>query len=60
MWTHKTSQLGAHFVLMNFQVAWSSITIGTTPLHLALPDTITEEFKKEIAEHTRGAAAAKP
>lgn len=39
-------------------IAWSSITIGTTPLHLALPDTITEEFKKEISEHTRGAAAA--
>lgn len=39
-------------------IAWSSVTVGTTPLDLALPNTLTEEFKAEIAEHTRGAAAA--
>ncbi|KAF2111348.1 l-lactate dehydrogenase-like protein [Lophiotrema nucula] len=39
-------------------IAWSSIAIGTTPLRLALPESTTEEFRKEVADHTRGAAAA--
>lgn len=39
-------------------IAWSSITIGTAPLSLAIPDLLTPEFKHEIAEHTRGAAAS--
>ncbi|KAF1971435.1 l-lactate dehydrogenase-like protein [Bimuria novae-zelandiae CBS 107.79] len=39
-------------------VAWSTASIGSTPLHLALPNTLTEEFKTEIANHTRGAAGA--
>jgi L-lactate dehydrogenase len=39
-------------------IAWSRITIGNTPLHLALPNTLTPEFKSEISTHTRGAAAA--
>ncbi|KAF2281052.1 l-lactate dehydrogenase-like protein [Westerdykella ornata] len=40
-------------------IAWSSITIGTTPLEQALPEGhFTPNFKQEIAEHTRGAAAA--
>ncbi|KAF2658288.1 l-lactate dehydrogenase-like protein [Lophiostoma macrostomum CBS 122681] len=39
-------------------IAWSSCTIGTTPLSLALGKDLTNEFKEEIAEHTRGAAAA--
>jgi L-lactate dehydrogenase len=39
-------------------IAWSSCTIGATPLSLAMGDELTDEFKKEIAEHTRGAAAA--
>jgi L-lactate dehydrogenase len=39
-------------------IAWSTISIGTAPLHLALPNTITPEFKSEIGTHTRGAAAA--
>lgn len=43
---------------MSFQIAWSSITIGTTPLRLALADQLTAEFKADIADHTRGAAAA--
>lgn len=40
-------------------IAWSSATIGTTPLALALPpSTLTSDFKASIAEHTRGAAGA--
>ena len=40
-------------------IAWSTATIGSTPLHLALPPgTLTPEFKSQIAEHTRGAAGA--
>ncbi|XP_014561514.1 hypothetical protein COCVIDRAFT_33477 [Bipolaris victoriae FI3] len=40
-------------------IAWSSATIGTTPLALALPpSTLTEEFKASISDHTRGAAGA--
>ncbi|KAF2178627.1 LDH C-terminal domain-like protein [Zopfia rhizophila CBS 207.26] len=39
-------------------IAWSSITIGTAPLQLALPETVTPDFKSEIATHTRGAAAS--
>ncbi|KAJ4300971.1 hypothetical protein N0V90_003060 [Kalmusia sp. IMI 367209] len=39
-------------------VAWSNASIGSTPLHLALPDTLTEEFKNDIEDHTRGAAGA--
>ncbi|KAF2200807.1 l-lactate dehydrogenase-like protein [Delitschia confertaspora ATCC 74209] len=38
-------------------IAWSNITIGTAPLELGLPN-FTPELKKDIAEHTRGAAAA--
>ncbi|CAG5175052.1 uncharacterized protein ALTATR162_LOCUS10806 [Alternaria atra] len=40
-------------------IAWSSATIGTTPLALALPpNTLTSEFKNQISSHTRGAAGA--
>ncbi|KAF2876420.1 l-lactate dehydrogenase-like protein [Massariosphaeria phaeospora] len=39
-------------------IAWSSITIGTSPLALALPAKLTAEFKANIAAHTRGAASA--
>ncbi|KAI4949873.1 hypothetical protein J4E86_007828 [Alternaria arbusti] len=40
-------------------IAWSSATIGTTPLALALPpDTMSQEFKDQISAHTRGAAGA--
>ncbi|EOA80987.1 hypothetical protein ACJQWK_09989 [Exserohilum turcicum] len=40
-------------------IAWSSATIGTTPLSLALPaSTLTPSFKTSIAAHTRGAAGA--
>ncbi|KAF2255256.1 l-lactate dehydrogenase-like protein [Trematosphaeria pertusa] len=39
-------------------IAWSNASIGTTPLHLALPVCLTPEFKAEIATHTRGAAGA--
>ena len=40
------------------QIAWSSATIGTTPLALAMPNQLTPDFKASIAEHTRGAAGA--
>jgi L-lactate dehydrogenase len=40
------------------QIAWSSATIGTTPLRLALGDGLDADFKAEIAAHTRGAAGA--
>ncbi|KAF7674222.1 l-lactate dehydrogenase-like protein [Alternaria burnsii] len=40
-------------------IAWSSATIGTTPLALALPpSTLSSEFKSQISSHTRGAAGA--
>lgn len=39
-------------------VAWSNASIGSTPLNIALPNTLTDEFKTEIANHTRGAAGA--
>ncbi|KAH5221740.1 hypothetical protein HBI56_039720 [Parastagonospora nodorum] len=39
-------------------VAWSSASIGTTPLRLALGDELTDEFKEEVAMKTRGAAGA--
>ncbi|KAF1845691.1 l-lactate dehydrogenase-like protein [Cucurbitaria berberidis CBS 394.84] len=39
-------------------IVWSSATIGTTPLHLALPGKLTPEFKASISAHTRGAAGA--
>ncbi|KAB2100741.1 hypothetical protein AG0111_0g10776 [Alternaria gaisen] len=40
-------------------IAWSSATIGTTPLALALPpNALTSEFKSQISSHTRGAAGA--
>ncbi|CAN9435288.1 unnamed protein product [Alternaria alternata] len=40
-------------------IAWSSATIGTTPLALTLPpNTLTSEFKSQISSHTRGAAGA--
>ena len=39
-------------------IAWSSIAVGTTPLHLALPESTTGGFRKEVSDHTRGAAAA--
>ncbi|KAG9196601.1 l-lactate dehydrogenase-like protein [Alternaria panax] len=40
-------------------IAWSSATIGTTPLALALPpNTLTSELKDQISSHTRGAAGA--
>ncbi|KAF1836613.1 l-lactate dehydrogenase-like protein [Decorospora gaudefroyi] len=39
-------------------IAWSSATIGTTPLALAMPEQLTPEFKVEISAHTRGAAGA--
>ncbi|KAH7401902.1 l-lactate dehydrogenase-like protein [Phaeosphaeria sp. MPI-PUGE-AT-0046c] len=37
-------------------IAWSSATIGTSPLKLVLEGQLTEDFKAEIAAHTRGAA----
>ena len=40
------------------QIAWSSASIGTTPLHLAIPDLLTSDFKTEIATHTRTAAGS--
>ena len=40
------------------QIAWSSATIGTTPLALAMPHELTPEFKASISSHTRGAAGA--
>lgn len=39
-------------------IAWSSATIGTTPLRLVLQDQLTDEFKASISAHTRGAAGA--
>ncbi|KAH7391890.1 l-lactate dehydrogenase-like protein [Pyrenochaeta sp. MPI-SDFR-AT-0127] len=39
-------------------IAWSSATIGTTPLSLAMPDQLTDSFKSEVSTHTRGAAGA--
>ncbi|KAF1950387.1 l-lactate dehydrogenase-like protein [Byssothecium circinans] len=40
-------------------IAWSSASIGTTPLHLAMPaGSLTAAAKAEIAERTRGAAGA--
>lgn len=40
------------------QIAWSSASVGATPLALAMPDPITPSFKASIADHTRGAAGA--
>jgi L-lactate dehydrogenase len=40
------------------EIAWSTATIGTTPLRLALPNQLTPAFKADIAAHTRGAAGA--
>ncbi|KAF2854568.1 l-lactate dehydrogenase-like protein [Plenodomus tracheiphilus IPT5] len=39
-------------------IAWSSASIGTTPLSLALPNQLTADFKASISAHTRGAAGA--
>ncbi|KAF2730573.1 l-lactate dehydrogenase-like protein [Polyplosphaeria fusca] len=39
-------------------IAWSSAAIGSTPLHLALPESTQAEFRAEISSHTRGAAGA--
>lgn len=39
-------------------IAWSSASVGTTPLKLVLGDKLNDEFKAEIAAHTRGAAAS--
>jgi L-lactate dehydrogenase len=41
-------------------VAWSSATVGATPLTMALGDRggVTREFKEKVEKHTRGAAAA--
>ncbi|KAF1943478.1 l-lactate dehydrogenase-like protein [Clathrospora elynae] len=40
-------------------IAWSSATIGTTPLSLAMPShPLTPAFKATISSHTRGAASA--
>ncbi|PVH97169.1 l-lactate dehydrogenase-like protein [Periconia macrospinosa] len=40
-------------------IAWSSASIGTAPLHHALPkDSLTADAKRDIASHTRGAAGA--
>jgi L-lactate dehydrogenase len=46
------------YKLTTRQIAWSSATIGTTPLRLALPNQLTPDFKASIAAHTRGAAGA--
>jgi L-lactate dehydrogenase len=43
---------------MGTQIAWSSATIGTTPLALAMPNQLTPDFKASISSHTRGAAGA--
>ncbi|KAL6709718.1 hypothetical protein ACN47E_001147 [Coniothyrium glycines] len=39
-------------------IAWSSASIGTTPLRLAMQEHLTPTFKAEILAHTRGAAGA--
>lgn len=39
-------------------IAWSSASVGTTPLKLVLQDKLNDEFKAEIASHTRGAAGS--
>ncbi|KAF1996034.1 l-lactate dehydrogenase-like protein [Amniculicola lignicola CBS 123094] len=39
-------------------IAWSTISIGTAPLALAIPASSEPGFKEDIATHTRGAAAA--
>lgn len=39
-------------------VAWSSAAVGATPLAMALPDGVTDEFREKVEKHTRGAAAA--
>lgn len=39
-------------------IAWSSASVGTTPLKLVLQDQLNDEFKAEIASHTRGAAGS--
>jgi L-lactate dehydrogenase len=44
--------------LTYIQIAWSSATIGTTPLALAMPNQLTDDFKAAISSHTRGAAGA--
>jgi L-lactate dehydrogenase len=39
-------------------IAWSSASVGTTPLKLVLKDQLNDEFKAEIASHTKGAAGS--
>lgn len=39
-------------------IAWSSASVGTTPLKLVLQDELNDEFKAEIANHTKGAAGS--
>ena len=39
-------------------VAWSSASVGTTPLRLVLGDELDDEFKAEVASRTRGAAGS--
>ncbi|KAF2262545.1 l-lactate dehydrogenase-like protein [Lojkania enalia] len=39
-------------------IAWSSATIGVTPLSMALPSSTDPTFRAEIASHTRGAAGS--
>lgn len=39
-------------------IAWSSASVGTSPLKLVLGDKLNDEFKAEIANHTKGAAGS--
>ena len=39
-------------------IAWSSASVGTSPLKLVLEDKLDDDFKAEIASHTRGAAGS--
>lgn len=39
-------------------IAWSSASVGTTPLKLVLGDQFNDEFRAEIASHTKGAAGS--
>jgi L-lactate dehydrogenase len=39
-------------------IAWSSASVGTTPLKLVLEDKLDDSFKAEIANHTKGAAGS--
>lgn len=39
-------------------VAWSSASVGTAPLRLVMGEKLDDQFKAEIASHTKGAAGS--